>query len=223
MSDLISIKGGRDGLRMQLDETAAWSELLTALRTHLEQGGNFFAGARLVIDVGDRLLDEAQLAEVLALMQQHGVQPESMAATARESRNAARASGLTARPLARRSPPAAAEDADSAALLVSRTVRSGQVLRHHGHITLLGDVNPGAEVIAGGSVVIWGRLRGMVHAGALGDSSALICALEFQPTQVRIADLIARANEEALRHIPSVAHVEDGRIVVDPWEAYRRG
>lgn len=223
MSELISIKGGRDGLRLHLDEAAEWPALVAALRTQLDQGGAFFAGAQLVVDVGERTLSAEQLSEVLALMQQHGVQPESLAASARESRNAARSAGLTARPTVRRSPAPAPEATDQPALLICRTVRSGQVVRHHGHITLIGDVNPGAELIAGGNVVVWGRLRGLVHAGALGDTSALICALEFQPTQLRIADLIARTPEGATRRTPEIARIEDGRILVESWEAYRRG
>lgn len=222
MSDLVNIKGGKDGLRLQLDEDAAWSDVLDALRTQLEQGGSFFAGARLVIDVGDRSLQEHQLTEVLTLMEQHGLHPESLASTTRESRNAARSAGLLARPAPQRSPTPAPAPATGDAMLVSRTVRSGQVIRYHGHVTLIGDVNPGAEVIAGGSVVVWGRLRGLVHAGALGDSSAVICALELQPTQLRIANLIARTPEGAAGHTPEVARVDQDQIIVEAWEVYRR-
>lgn len=222
MGDLVSIKGGKDGLHMQLDDVAEWSAVLQALRTQLDQGGSFFAGARLMVDVGERALSADQLTEVLTLMQEHGLHPDSLAATARESRTAARAVGLTARPAPPRNAaptPALTEDAAS---LQSRTVRSGQIIRHPGHITLIGDVNPGAEIIAGGSVVVWGRLRGLVHAGALGDSRAVICALELKPTQLRIADLIARTPEGAAGHTPEVARIEDGHIIVEAWEVYRR-
>lgn len=222
MNELVSIKGGKDGLRLQLDEGAAWQDVLVALRSQLGSGGSFFAGARLIIDIGHRQVSEAQLAEAVHMMQAHGLQPEALAASARESRNAARSVGLTARPVPERSQPAASASVEGEAMLVCRTVRSGQVVRHHGHITLIGDVNPGAEVIAGGSVVVWGRLRGMVHAGALGDSSALICALELQPTQLRIADLIARTPEGIAGRTPEVACVQEDHIVVESWEAYRR-
>jgi septum site-determining protein MinC len=107
-------------------------------------------------------------------------------------------------------------------MLVARTVRSGQVVRHQGHVTLIGDVNPGSEIIAGGNVVVWGRLRGLVHAGALGNRSALICALELRPTQLRIADLIARTPEGVAGQIPEVARVEDEHIIVEAWEVYRK-
>jgi septum site-determining protein MinC len=169
-------------------------------------------------------LSEQQLGDMLSLMEQYGIRPEALMAGSRESRNAARATGLLARvapPAGNLPTPAAPEEG---ATLLVRTVRSGQIVRHQGHITLIGDVNPGAEIIGGGNVVVWGRLRGMVHAGALGDVSALICALELRPTQLRIGKLIARTPEDAGSHtpVPEVARVADDRIIVEAWELYRR-
>lgn len=221
MGELVSIKGSREGLRLQLDDQAAWSDVVATLREQLLHGGSFFVGARLAMDLGERQLDTTELNEVLGFLQEHGVQIEAIAASARESRNAARQAGLTARPAPERGAPQPQPNHEDA-LLLARTVRSGQVVRYPGHITLLGDVNPGAELIAGGHVVVWGRLRGLVHAGALGDKSAVICALELQPTQLRIADLIARTPEGAGQHTPEVARVEDGRIVVELWEHFKR-
>jgi septum site-determining protein MinC len=222
MNDLITIKGGREGLRMLLNAEAEWSALLVDLTEQLRQRGSFFAGAKLVVDVGDRQIDEAQFNELLALMQQHGVEPETINAAARESRNAARAAGIAARPAPQPlQRPAGATESD--ALLLTRTVRSGQVVRHHGHLTLVGDVNPGAEIIAVGSVIVWGRLRGVVHAGALGDTHAIVCAIELRPTQLRIADQFARTPEGASTHVPEVARLDQGQIVVEAWDVFRKG
>jgi septum site-determining protein MinC len=225
MSDLISIKGGRDGLRMRLDDTVEWVALLAKLEQQLTQNRSFFSGAKLTLDIGDRALSEAQLAEMLGLMQQHGVEAEALSANARESRTAARAAGLTAKPLPRYpepapTPPGAAPESE--ALLLTRTVRSGQVVRHSGHLTLIGDVNPGGELIAGGNIVVWGRLKGFVHAGALGNAEAIVCAIELRPTQLRIADQIATAPKGGGPHTPEVARIDGGQIVVEPWEALKR-
>ena len=77
----------------------------------------------------------------------------------------------------------------------------------------------GGEVSAGGSVVVWGRLRGFVEAGqAPGARDAVVCALDLAPTQLRIGDSLARAPEEAERTpVPEVARESDGRIVVEAW------
>ncbi len=226
MSDLISIKGGREGLRLRLEDTAEWSDLMVRLEQQLVQNQSFFNGARLTLDVGERSLSTEQLTQMLELMQQHGVSAEAISANDREARNAARTVGLTARPLPRYPEPATSQPGavlvEHDAMLLMRTVRSGQVLRHSGHITLIGDVNPGGELIAGGSVVVWGRLRGFVHAGALGNAEALVCAIELSPTQLRIAEHIAITPRERGPHSPEVARIEGNQIVVEPWEALKR-
>ncbi|TEU14092.1 MAG: septum site-determining protein MinC [Anaerolineales bacterium] len=112
-----------------------------------------------------------------------------------------------------------AQDTDLG-VLVRRTLRSGQVVQHPGHVVVIGDVNPGAEIIAGGDVVVWGKLRGIVHAGATGDDGAVVCALSLAPLQLRIGNHIARAPEgrEGLPERPEMASVQDGEIVAEPWE-----
>ena len=102
---------------------------------------------------------------------------------------------------------------------MSGTVRSGQRVAHEGAVVVVGDVNPGAEVIAGGSVVVWGRLRGIVEAGvAEGGEHSIVCALDLAPTQLRIGPALARAPEEPDRTpVPEVARQVDGQIVVDAW------
>ncbi len=104
-------------------------------------------------------------------------------------------------------------------VMIQRTVRSGQKINHTGTVVIIGDVNAGAEVIAGGDVYVWGRLRGLVHAGAPDDNNAIVGALMLTPTQLRIGNLIARApDEERSRQAPAeVARVRAGQIVVEPW------
>ncbi len=110
------------------------------------------------------------------------------------------------------------------------TLRSGQVFRHAGTIMLIGDVNPGAEVISGGDIFVWGRLRGIVHAGAMGNERAVVCAIDFEPIQLRIAGYIAMSpkavSNEPGRWFwrrnavekPEVARVMGKQIVVDVWD-----
>jgi septum site-determining protein MinC len=83
----------------------------------------------------------------------------------------------------------------------------------------MGDVNPGAEIVAGGSIVVWGRLRGVVHAGAQGEASAVVCALELTPTQLRIAGEIAVSPKRKGKVQPEIARLEDGVLVAEPWQA----
>ena len=220
MATPISIKGGKDGLRLVLDEAASWAEVLDELEQRLIRGVEFFHGAQITLDIGDRALQDEELAELLSLMGGHGLQPSTLATSSREGRSAGRAAGITTRPPQRAVPSTPQHDVDEA-MLVQRTLRSGQVLRHHGHLTVIGDVNPGAEVTAGGSIVVWGRLRGTAHAGALGDRAAVVCALELAPTLLRIADVLALP-PGSRPFGPEMARVTDKGIEVEPWESGKR-
>ena len=99
------------------------------------------------------------------------------------------------------------------------------MIRGTGHVVVIGDVNPGGEIVAGGDVVVWGRLRGIVHAGAMGNEAAIVCALDFTPMQLRIGEYIARPADDEKRKTtcPEVATVRDGVIVVEPWDRVQRG
>jgi septum site-determining protein MinC len=88
-------------------------------------------------------------------------------------------------------------------------------------VVVVGDVNPGAEIVAGGDIIVWGKLRGTVHAGAMGDDSAVVCALQLQPMQLRISGNVARspeANKTKQRVRPEMARVRGTEIVAEPWE-----
>jgi septum site-determining protein MinC len=99
------------------------------------------------------------------------------------------------------------------------TLRGGQALHHLGHIVVVGDVNPGAELIASGDVVVFGRLAGVAHAGAQGDENARVHALDLDATQLRIATFIGADGERRGRTArPEVALVRDARIVVVSYD-----
>jgi septum site-determining protein MinC len=99
------------------------------------------------------------------------------------------------------------------------TLRSGDHLQVEGTALVLGDVNPGARVSAGGHVLVWGRLRGVAHAGCHGDPSARIVALQLRPLQLRIAEVIARGPEDSPpQGFCEQAHLVEGMIRIDPAE-----
>ncbi len=97
------------------------------------------------------------------------------------------------------------------------TLRGGQTLQQFGSIVVIGDVNPGAELVATGDIVVFGALRGMAHAGAQGDGAARVYALELAPTQLRIATCIAAGDGARRAREPEVAYVESERIAIAPF------
>jgi septum site-determining protein MinC len=97
------------------------------------------------------------------------------------------------------------------------TLRSGDHLQSDGSVLLLGDLNPGARISAGGHVLVWGRLRGVAHAGRQGDRSARIVALQLQPLQLRIADAVARGPQDRPPEgLAEEARLKDGEIQIEP-------
>jgi len=86
-------------------------------------------------------------------------------------------------------------------LYIEANLRSGQLVRYPGNVFVLGDVNPSAEIIASGDIIIWGSLRGVVHAGANGDRNSKIIAMDFATGQIRIADEMLSLDKNKLREL----------------------
>ncbi len=221
----IAFKGTREGLLITLGE-GAWRELLNELTQQLDRPGaqSFFRGARVLLETGRRSLGVVELEELIALLAQHEMTLSSVVGEkqAQDAFDQLRASLPPPPELAATSETAASEPTVTEAgesLVIRRTIRSGQVISHDGTIVIIGDVNPGAEVIARGDVIVWGKLRGVVHAGAAGDENAIVGALVLAPTQLRIGGQIARAPDgKRPRNAPAeIARVRDGKIFVEPW------
>ncbi len=221
--DTITIKGIRQGLLVTLGEgdwaNRNWSAELLALEARLGANPAFFRGGRVALDVGAQELSRSQIGEAQALLARHQVELWAVVSTNPVTETAAQELGLVT-DLGLTGPETTPEESEEPfveGLVVQCTLRSGQSLRHPGHIVIIGDINPGAEVVAGGNIVVWGRVRGMVHAGALGDEEAVICALDLAPTQLRIAGHIARSPEGQRRDpVPEMASVRGGQIVAVP-------
>lgn len=233
----ISIKGIRDGLLITIGP-GEYTSLFDDLTAELAAKKGFLDGSRVALSVGEGLFDRNDLAAIQNLLAEHGMALWAILADKEETKEAARGLGLATRlpgsntdlngnliqatapaepPVP--TPPANSGVAGSNGLVLRETIRSGRSIYHEGHVVVIGDVNPGAEVIAGGDVVVWGKLRGMVHAGAMGDTTAVICALELIPTQLRIADQIAIAPHDQRRQpTPEKVSMHGGRIVAEAWQ-----
>jgi len=218
----VTIKGTRDGLLITVG-TAPLEEVLEQLSEQLRPTASFFRGGQAILHLGDRAMTQEELGRIDAMIGDFDMAVRCVVATGAMSRRAARALGLRAMSSLELSGPTIVGAADawegSEGVLVRRTVRSGQVVRHPGHVAVIGDVNAGAEIVAGGDVVVWGRLRGVVHAGAMGDDGAVVCALWMAPIQLRIGQHIARPPEEdeARGMKPEMALVREGSIQTDSW------
>lgn len=105
--------------------------------------------------------------------------------------------------------------------IICTTLRSGQKVETEHSLVVLGDVNSGAEIIAGGDVVVLGTLRGIAHAGAYDElgGGRVIFALDLRPTQLRIGSIISRDGNDGTQKVPEIAHVDGDIIVVEPYNS----
>jgi septum site-determining protein MinC len=219
MDSTLEIKGSGDGLLAVLPD-GEWSASVQALLTAIDQRAEFFRGAQITLELGEveaRAGELGRLRDALATREVHlrAVRGEHPA-----TQEAAANLGLLPAPRAPE-PPATPEGEAGVegeeSLFIQRTLRSGHKVHFTGHVVVLGDVNPGAEIVAGGNVVVWGRLRGMVHAGAGGEDTAVVCALDLAPTQLRIGAHIAVSPDRKGKPRPETALIRDGQLVAEPW------
>lgn len=219
---LIEIKGLRDGLLVSLGG-AEWDELRAALLEQIETRQTFFRGARVALDVGSRVFHVNELAELRDTLSDRGVNLWAVVSESPVTEKTAQLLGLATRVAKPRpqevSRPAADELGEGAALWVGRTLRSGMRVEFPGHIVVVGDVNPGAEVAAEGSVLVWGRARGLVHAGAKGDESAVVYGLDLSAAQIRIGGAAAMPSARSGPARPEKFFLKDGVLQSEAWQA----
>jgi septum site-determining protein MinC len=219
----LQIKGIREGLLVTLND-GTWPEQQTALFNSIDNQPAFFNGARLVLDVGGQVLHVAELNALRDLLSERGISLWAVLSDSQVTEQTAQNLGLATRLSKARPPevkpvPEPEEKPENAALWIKQTLRSGQKITYTGNVVVMGDVNPGAEILASGSVIVWGRLRGVVHAGAEGDDKAVVCALELSPQQLRIAGEIAISPARKGKSQPEIARLKDGQLEAAPWQA----
>jgi len=222
-TDLIKIKGLRDGLLVTLG-AGKWGELQNLLFAQIDERSGFFQGARLALDLGDQILRVAEMSKLRDELSERNISLWAVVSESPKTVQTAQLLGLATRISKHRidkSPRKIKSEAtgDETALWLHRTLRSGTRIEFDGHVIVMGDVNPGAEIIAEGSVMIWGRLRGSVHAGANSekDVAAFVCALAMKPTRLQIASETASMPKGKSVKGPQKISLKDNEFLTEPW------
>ncbi|PSR34297.1 MAG: septum site-determining protein MinC [Sulfobacillus benefaciens] len=198
----MEIKGDKRGLRILAHGFTEESDLIEDLRHTLKARAEFLGNAGLFVEVANLPLS-AELFQGIAMvfsefpaLNLRGIQspdPQNGLLTLDQSRTPARLSPQ----------------------VIRHTIRSGQRVTHQGDLIIVGDVNPGATLMASGDVFVFGWLRGTVYAGQPETSSCSIYAMRFQPSQIKIGTVLALG--DSLGEQPEFARVDNGLIVVEPW------
>ncbi|WP_322907901.1 septum site-determining protein MinC [Paenibacillus sp. SGZ-1009] len=205
-SRFVTIKGIKDGLIFQFNDTCDFDDLVKELRFKLEHTHqNILTGPLVHVDIrtGKRQMTEEQKDSLLDILSQKG--------------------NLLVRSFEEPAPVEAAPEPMPEVYdrhrvqIITGMVRSGQVLQHQGSVLFLGDVNAGGTITSTDDIYILGALRGMAHAGIDGNKDAVIAASFFSPTQLRIADLISRPPDEGENRESHMefAYLQDGVMKID--------
>lgn len=245
MKNSVIIKGNRYGISIVLDKELEFSKLLMDLEARLENAEEFFdSDKQLAVTFEGRTLNNEELDQILSVIQEHSklniqyVMDENselettffdIIQTAKESEEAgspptepAEVSGILNTLQQKHSeqvPTDTVTHYDNSGMFYKGTLRSGQTLEAKDSLVMIGDVNPGATVIAGGNIVIIGTLKGSVAAGSNGNTNAFVMALSMDPIQIQIGDIIARSSDtkkgNRSKQDSMIATVIDGQICIE--------
>lgn len=231
MRESISIKGTKDGILIALDAAEEWQMVINDLTARIDENPTFFTGAQIMVDVGQRPIPKYALRSLKAALERRGLMLAVVISDSQTTLDSATALDMRTSTSGRANPhptttervaealPINPEEDTYPGVMIRKTLRSGRTIHSEGHVIVMGDVNPGAEIIAGGDIVVWGVLRGNAHAGAYGDEGAVVCALDMMPTQLRIAGFALQAERPNKRHKPQpeIALLRDRQVVIESW------
>lgn len=204
--DFIKIKGVSGGFQLMVDSSADFSQIKEAFERKLAQHPEFFPP-----ETSFQLATPDLPKEVRTGLESY-LQGKGLKLTDVIKRKKASVSEADSK----RND---GEDAQQVMKVINRTVRNGEEIISHGSLMVCGNVNPGAKLVAAGSIDVRGNCRGIVHAGAMGDYQAFVVADRLMPMQIRIANLIARSPDEPeISEYPEKAYIKDGQILIEPIE-----
>jgi len=223
-SAVFQIKGINDGLLITLGE-GDWPVLREQLLQNIQQRSAFFQGARVALDVGNQALKAAELGALRDKLGDFGITLMAVISTSGTTEKTSLMLGIATRVQAAKKTVAAAIPVKEPTTLVGeeavflqKTLRSGSRIESQGSVIILGDVNPGADIIAKGNVIIWGRMRGTAQAGSAGDETAIVCALELTPMNIRIAGVSFDGKLRKGKPGPEFASIVSGTVIIQPWK-----
>jgi septum site-determining protein MinC len=199
MASVFSFQAVSDGIVMNFRDGSTFGSIKKAVNLHAAEASGFFTGVNLYLNLSGLELAYEQLEELMKIVRKYN-QVNKIYFTAKKIEKEEKIS-----------------ESSSEAVIINRTLRSGQRVKHQANIVIVGDVNPGAEIIAGGDIIVFGRLRGVVHAGAGGSKDAQVAALKLDPTQLRIASLIARSPDDidSSKLQAERAFIDNDQIIVE--------
>lgn len=220
MNKIVEFKGTKEGIVLQIRPFHCFEEVAECIHKKFEKSAQFFTGATIIGIEGEIGIEKNRVELYHILSDEYKLNVVSLDSIVKVEKP--EVEEVIEEPVKEE---AVKEEAPISVLdynehdtkIVRKNLRSGMGVSYDGNIIVIGDVNPGAEISAGGNVIVMGKLRGMVHAGKFGNKETYIIASKLIPTQIRIANIIARAPEDD--HIaelkPEIAHIVSGHMSIE--------
>ncbi|MEG0382535.1 MAG: septum site-determining protein MinC [Christensenella sp.] len=224
MQGIITFKGKENGLEIHLDEKSTYPVLREELMEKLKKNQSFFKDSETKVVIRGRKLSNAQQNELKRVFaMDFGIRNVVYGDEAGFIKEAElKIEKQAAHPKIKDEYTDEVELVsnayfDAQSIFINNTIRSGQRIECEGDVVVIGDVNPGGEVIAGGSIAVFGRLRGLAHAGCSGRTDVCVAALNMCPKQLRLSGRVVTfpAEREEV-HDAEVAELKDGKVVIRP-------
>jgi septum site-determining protein MinC len=211
----VIFKGTKNGINVWLDHNVDFDSLRQMLRNKTHEAKDFFEDAEVSITFTGREITKEEESDLLGII----FQESNLSISFNKNEPAERANENASSKLGLVPPSITLTKNEHLTFFYEGALRNGQSIRYDGSVVVLGDANPGSEIIAKGSVIVLGALKGLVHAGCTGDDSAYVCAMRLAPTQLRICDIITYIPEEKRnknKNTPSYAYIQEGLIYIAP-------
>jgi len=217
---VVTFKATVNGLIIIMRQEDDFQAVYEQVEKKIEQAGRFFKGASINVRYrGKKLLPDEEQMLLRLLVEKSGAEVRALEEEAGEFQDA-QDNPDTGDVKVKIKRPSFNDINEGMTKFYRGTVRSGQLISFEGNLVIIGDVNPGGEVVATGNVVVMGSLRGMAFAGSDGNKEAVVAALNLQPVQLRIAEIITRSpDEKELRgsFIPEIAFVREDAIYIEKY------
>lgn len=216
MSQPVILKSNPHGINLILDPGIPFRELKEEILKKFQESDKFFRNARIALSFEGRELSKEEECELVDLIAKNTSIEIVCIIDKDEAHDQFYADKIQK-----------FDDSQSGRTgeFYKGTLRSGQVIECENSLIVLGDVNPGAKIIAKGNIVVLGSLKGNAYAGAAGDETAFVAALDMDPVQIKIGDVIGRSADKgplsAIKNRkrtlePQVAVVAEDAILIEP-------
>lgn len=211
MSQPVVIKGTKSGIILVLDQEMDFEELKEWVAKKFKSSSDFLGDASLAISFEGRVMTTEEQEQIIDVIHDNSQLHIVCIAIDDPEKEAVFQKSVEDRLM---------ELSANTGQFYKGSLRSGQVIEAESSIIVIGDVKPGAKVVSKGNIIVLGALRGTAFAGCTGNDKAFVLALDMDPMQIRIADMIARSpdDEKEDRTGIKIAYMDEGSIYIEPFD-----